>query len=157
MFFKKKRLFSKLIIVLFGLQGSIYAQTKTSDFDLLIKKVPTKTEIHQHTVVFGIANQRNWFIKYNPVTLSFSTLMYGYQKWISPQISANCYYEPTCSRYSVLLYKEFGIIRGTLATADRLMRCDRISATTFHPISISPIDGKIHESVNRYHFKTNDK
>lgn len=143
-----------VFIVVFWNQNSILAQSTGNDFNLIVRQDPRKVEPHEHNVAFGITNRNPWYIKYNPITLGFSTLMFGYQKWISPQISANCYYEPTCSRYSVLLYKDLGIIRGTLATADRLMRCDRISATTFHPISINPVDGKIHESVARYHFKT---
>jgi len=131
-------------------------QQPASDFELIAGNNLIPLELHEHRVQFGIANTRNAFIRYNPVTLTFSTLMFTYQQWISPQISSNCYYEPTCSRYSVLLYKEFGLIKGTLTTADRLMRCDRISATTFNPISISPIDGKIHEGVNRYRFNKNE-
>ncbi|MDA3893158.1 MAG: membrane protein insertion efficiency factor YidD [Salinivirgaceae bacterium] len=140
-----------LIMVMLFINASIVlAQNSSDDFNLLKENTPSGLHPHTHHVEFGIANNRNAFIKYNPVTLSLSTLMFTYQKWVSPQVSSNCYFEPTCSRYSVLLFKQFGIVKGTLATADRLMRCDRISATTFHPISFSTVDGKIHETPNRY-------
>jgi putative membrane protein insertion efficiency factor len=35
-----------------------------------------------------------------------------------------CRYYPSCSQYSSLAYREFGVIRGTLLTAWRLLRCN---------------------------------
>lgn len=140
-----------IYIIIIG-QSPLKAQTTNSDFNLLIHHQLPETDHHTHITKFGITQSNNAFVKYNPVTLTLSSVMFMYQKWVSPQISSNCYYQPTCSRYGVLLFKEFGLIKGTLATADRMMRCDRISATTFNPLSINPADGKIHETTNRYRF-----
>jgi len=35
-----------------------------------------------------------------------------------------CRYHPTCSQYSSLAYREFGLVRGTLKTVWRLLRCN---------------------------------
>jgi len=35
-----------------------------------------------------------------------------------------CKYYPTCSEYSALAYRELGVIRGTLLTVWRLLRCN---------------------------------
>ena len=35
-----------------------------------------------------------------------------------------CKYHPSCSEYSTLAYREFGLVRGTLLTAWRLLRCN---------------------------------
>jgi putative membrane protein insertion efficiency factor len=35
-----------------------------------------------------------------------------------------CKYHPSCSQYSALAYREFGLVRGTLMTAWRLLRCN---------------------------------
>ena len=35
-----------------------------------------------------------------------------------------CKYHPSCSQYSSLAYREFGLVRGTLKTVWRLMRCN---------------------------------
>jgi putative membrane protein insertion efficiency factor len=35
-----------------------------------------------------------------------------------------CKYHPSCSEYSSLAYREFGLVRGTLKTAWRLLRCN---------------------------------
>ncbi len=151
----QNRFFGMAVLVVFFLisQSALKAQNPEQDFNLLIKQKEYEPKHHTHHATFGITKSNNVFIKYNPVSLTLSSLMFTYQQWISPQISSNCYYEPTCSRYGMVLFKEFGLIKGTLATADRMMRCDRISATTFNPISINPEDGKIHENTNRYRFK----
>lgn len=141
-----------LLLILALLPILLEAQDLSADFKAIKNKEITHPQMHYHDVQFGLSKKRNVILRYNPITLAFSGLLYGYQKWLSPQLSSNCYYVPTCSSYSRLLYREFGLVKGTLSTADRLMRCDRISATTFHPISINPHDGHIHESVNRYKF-----
>lgn len=132
----------------------VTAQDPETDLRLIIDKEIVTMDEHVHDVTFGISKKKSIIVRYNPVTLTMSCLMYSYQKWLSPQISSNCYYKPSCSRYSKLLFQEYGFVKGLICSADRLMRCDRISATTFHPISIDPVDHKIHESVNRYRFKT---
>jgi uncharacterized protein len=35
-----------------------------------------------------------------------------------------CKYHPTCSEYSSLAYREFGLVRGTLKSGWRLLRCN---------------------------------
>jgi hypothetical protein len=35
-----------------------------------------------------------------------------------------CKYHPSCSAYSTLAYREFGLVRGTLKTVWRLLRCN---------------------------------
>jgi uncharacterized protein len=35
-----------------------------------------------------------------------------------------CKYHPSCSAYSALAYREFGLVRGTLKTLWRLARCN---------------------------------
>jgi putative membrane protein insertion efficiency factor len=35
-----------------------------------------------------------------------------------------CKYHPSCSEYSSLAYRELGLVRGTLKTAWRLLRCN---------------------------------
>lgn len=108
---------------------------------------------YKRNVTFGISSKDNWFMKYNPVSLVFSSLMFTYQKWISPQISADCLYYPTCSDYCKSLFHEHGFVRGMITSSDRLMRCDRISATTINPVSLDPHDSKVHETPNRYNLR----
>lgn len=104
------------------------------------------------TVIFGISEKKNPIIRYNPVTLVFSSLMFTYQKWLSQQISADCLYSPSCSEFTRQLFKRYGFFGGFVTASDRLMRCDRISATTINPVSQGR-DGKVQETTDRYVLK----
>ena len=35
-----------------------------------------------------------------------------------------CKYHPSCSQYALAAYREFGLVRGTLLTGWRLLRCN---------------------------------
>ena len=47
-----------------------------------------------------------------------------YQRAISPGIPARCRYYPSCSQYAVDAVRRFGILRGTVLAAWRLLRCN---------------------------------
>lgn len=143
-----------LAIVLSCLQGK--SQTKQELELLKVHTFHNEQFYYKRNVTFGISSKKSWLIKYNPVSLVFSSLMFTYQKWISPQISADCLYYPTCSEYCKSLFHEHGFVRGMITSSDRLMRCDRISATTINPVSINPYDGKVHETPNRYNVRVKE-
>jgi putative membrane protein insertion efficiency factor len=54
----------------------------------------------------------------------------GYRRFLSPLVSATplgtprCKYYPSCSRYALDAYGEYGFVRGTILTAWRLLRCN---------------------------------
>jgi putative membrane protein insertion efficiency factor len=142
---------NKYIVVFIIITSCFSVAAQQSDSLLLADyKVHDAHLEYERKVVFGFDNTKSPLGRYNPVSLVFSSLMFTYQKWLSPQISATCLFEPSCSAYSKQLIKRYGIITGTFATADRLMRCDRISATSIKPTFIDPVDYKHHENVERY-------
>jgi putative membrane protein insertion efficiency factor len=47
-----------------------------------------------------------------------------YRKFISPLKPPCCRYYPTCSTYAVQAVERFGIIRGTMLAAWRILRCN---------------------------------
>ncbi len=57
-----------------------------------------------------------------------------YQRVISPAIPRRCKYEPTCSRYAVDAIREFGILRGAVLAAWRLLRCNPWSYGGYDPV-----------------------
>ena len=61
-----------------------------------------------------------------PVTL--------YQRVISPLLPRRCKYEPTCSRYAVDAVRNFGILRGLVLAAWRVLRCNPWSHGGFDPV-----------------------
>lgn len=139
--------------MLFAFTLCLSAQRNRDSELLLTHDFSDSLLMQKRQVTFGIEKSNHSILRYNPVSLVLSGLMYSYQKWISPQISADCLYSPSCSEYSKMLFHEYGFFKGLFASADRLMRCDRISATTINPISVDEKDGKVHEDVNRYRMK----
>ena len=51
-----------------------------------------------------------------------------YQRFISPLLPARCRYHPTCSAYAVDAVRGYGVFRGTVLAAWRLLRCNPWSA-----------------------------
>ena len=47
-----------------------------------------------------------------------------YQRAISPALPARCKYHPSCSEYAVQAVCRFGILRGLVLAAWRLLRCN---------------------------------
>jgi putative membrane protein insertion efficiency factor len=47
-----------------------------------------------------------------------------YQRVISPLLPRRCKYHPTCSAYAVQAFREFGLARGLVLAAWRLLRCN---------------------------------
>ena len=58
----------------------------------------------------------------------------GYQLFISPYLPRSCRYYPTCSVYAKEAIDEFGLIKGTLIAAKRVLRCH-----PFAPGGIDPV------------------
>ncbi len=58
----------------------------------------------------------------------------AYQRFVSPAIPRRCKYEPTCSHYAVDAIREFGILRGVVLAAWRLLRCNPWSYGGYDPV-----------------------
>lgn len=59
----------------------------------------------------------------------------AYQRLISPALPRRCKYEPTCSAYAAQAIREFGILRGAVLAAWRLLRCNPFSHGGFDPVA----------------------
>lgn len=58
-----------------------------------------------------------------------------YQRFVSPLLGQRCKYEPSCSRYAAQAILDFGILRGVVLAAWRLLRCNPFSHGGFDPVS----------------------
>jgi uncharacterized protein len=58
----------------------------------------------------------------------------AYRRWISPGRPRRCRYEPTCSAYAAESIERFGVLRGMLLAAWRLLRCNPFSHGGFDPV-----------------------
>ncbi len=47
-----------------------------------------------------------------------------YQRAISPALPARCKYYPSCSEYAIQAVRSYGILRGVVLAAWRLLRCN---------------------------------
>jgi uncharacterized protein len=57
----------------------------------------------------------------------------AYQRLISPALPRRCKYHPTCSAYAVDAVREFGLLRGAVLAAWRLLRCNPFSHGGYDP------------------------
>jgi hypothetical protein len=80
-------------------------------------------------------------------------LLRTYKRWISPLLPPSCRYVPTCSEYAMEAVERFGVLRGGLMAAWRLLRCHPFAKGGYDPVCSLPH----HE--NRHHgaaLTTND-
>lgn len=57
-----------------------------------------------------------------------------YQRAISPALPRRCKYEPTCSRYAIEAIRAYGILRGVVLAAWRVLRCNPLSDGGYDPV-----------------------
>jgi uncharacterized protein len=73
-----------------------------------------------------------------------------YKRWISPAFPRRCRYEPSCSSYAAESIGRFGVARGALLAAWRLLRCNPFSHGGFDPVPerftlrVGPVDPAVH-------------
>lgn len=70
-----------------------------------------------------------------------------YQKFISSQDRPACNFHPTCSRFGMACIQEYGVLRGILLTADRLLRCNGSQAAHYDKDAVT---GKYVDVVSDY-------
>jgi putative membrane protein insertion efficiency factor len=59
-------------------------------------------------------------------------LLQLYKRWISPAFPPSCRYVPTCSEYAMEAVERYGVWRGGMMAAWRLLRC--------HPLAKGGLD-----------------
>jgi uncharacterized protein len=57
-----------------------------------------------------------------------------YQRTLSRAVSPRCKYEPSCSRYAVQAIERYGILRGLVLAAWRVLRCNPWSHGGYDPV-----------------------
>lgn len=51
-------------------------------------------------------------------------LVLAYRYTLGPLFPASCKYHPSCSRYAIEALKQYGLVRGSVLTVWRLLRCN---------------------------------
>jgi putative membrane protein insertion efficiency factor len=57
-----------------------------------------------------------------------------YQRLVSPWLGNRCKYHPSCSQYAAEAIMRFGIFRGVVLAAWRVLRCNPWSHGGFDPV-----------------------
>lgn len=143
-----------LLVTLLWIVGTANVQAQDANFN---HQLVMEEDFHDHQFdtrkpkyLFG---KSRWYVKYNPVTGVFGGLMFVYQRYISQQISADCLYHESCSRFSVSCIKKYGVVKGVALSADRLMRCNQLAAGGVHPSTIHQESGRVKDPVENYQLK----
>jgi putative component of membrane protein insertase Oxa1/YidC/SpoIIIJ protein YidD len=130
----------------------VMAQTNTLNKVLLEKQDFAEKRYDRRKPEFLFKSSKNVLVKYNPVTLTFGSLLFMYQKGISPQLSANCPYVINCSNFSKQCIQHYGMVKGIALTADRLTRCTQFTLIDLRPSQFTK-ERRIIDPVEQYTFK----
>ena len=141
----EKGLILALMILAFGMN----AQFAENDLLLIQNRQFTDKSHSEKRQVSYVFKNKNWFIKFNPMSLLAGGSLYLYQAVISPQIMQGCAFHPSCSNFSKESMNRFGFLKGVALSADRLTRCTRLSAIDFHPVLFTE-DGKVKDIPEYY-------
>ncbi len=57
-----------------------------------------------------------------------------YQLIISPILKNNCRYLPSCSEYSILAFKEHGLLIGFYYSLKRIFKCHPLGGNGYEPV-----------------------
>ncbi len=112
---------------------------QSSDIDLLKKHVESA---HMETTKHDHAHKELSL----PAKVAFSL----YRSVLSEQISADCAFDLTCSRFSAAAIRRFGIIKGGLLTVDRLTRCHSSLSAEILPINFNNRTAKVIDDPSMY-------
>jgi len=138
----KANSFGFLLFILLFFSLGAYSQKINLESDLMLIDSVAKQQISSATKrAYIFKDQPKTFKNSNPLSLAFGGSLYVYQNFFSQHLSASCLYSPSCSDFGKYAVKEFGLIKGTLLSFDRLSRCNRIAATD---LNIEDIDKHTH-------------
>jgi putative membrane protein insertion efficiency factor len=57
-----------------------------------------------------------------------------YRRYVSPMLPASCRYTPSCSLFALQAIEKYGVVRGILMGALRLLRCHPFARGGFDPL-----------------------
>jgi len=68
------------------------------------------------------------------IVYPFLLIIKFYQIIISPLLPSTCRYSPTCSEYTKLSLIKYGIIKGSILSFKRIIKCNPWGGKGFDPI-----------------------
>ena len=146
-------IFSMFLLFQLGVQ----AQDLGADLELIKgQNARANTFVHDHEPRFLLPKSNNIIVKFNPLSLIAGGALYVYQGVVSPQIGAQCLYDPTCSNFSREAIGHHGLIKGVFLSADRLTRCTRLATVDIIEVRVDPETNKVIDPVEFYKLKQHE-
>lgn len=69
------------------------------------------------------------------MTKIFVFFIKGYRRFLSPlKGKGTCIYTPTCSQYAIEALEKHGLIKGSILTIWRILRCNPFSKGGYDPV-----------------------
>ena len=57
-----------------------------------------------------------------------------YKKFISPVLPDSCRFYPTCSEYAVTVVGKYGVLKGSIKSIYRIIRCNPFNKGGYDPV-----------------------
>ncbi|QLE87651.1 MULTISPECIES: membrane protein insertion efficiency factor YidD [Shewanella] len=74
---------------------------------------------------------------FSPLQWLATTLIRGYQTFISPMMGPKCRFHPTCSHYAIEAIQVHGFVKGSWFAVKRVLKCHPL-----HPGGEDPVPQK---------------
>ncbi len=70
----------------------------------------------------------------NLFKLLFINIIKIYQRFVSPYFPSSCKFSPTCSKYGIDAINKYGVLKGSVLTVKRILKCNPWSKGGYDPI-----------------------
>jgi len=57
-----------------------------------------------------------------------------YKKFISPLLPPSCRFYPTCSEYTIEAINKYGVLKGSIKSLYRILRCNPFNKGGYDPV-----------------------
>jgi putative membrane protein insertion efficiency factor len=61
-------------------------------------------------------------------------LVKAYKKYISPILPNSCRFYPTCSEYAMGAINKYGVLKGSIKSIYRILRCNPLNKGGYDPV-----------------------
>jgi len=140
-----------VILIIFSLGIRTHAQQIDFKSDLIIiNEILIQKEVDPYKRNYIYKDESSIIKKINPVNILFGTTLYVYQNLISKQLSTKCLYTPSCSEFAREGIREYGLLKGTFLSVDRVNRCGRIQSRDLKNRKKDPVTNRYSDPVSRY-------
>jgi uncharacterized protein len=71
--------------------------------------------------------------KFSQMKKFFIIILKAYKKYLSPLLPSSCRFYPTCSEYAVDAINKYGVLKGSIKSIYRILRCNPFNKGGYDP------------------------